>query len=92
MNQPVGKLNQLLHYLLSLLCRRDESEVSIKRKELRLSQPNQQSLPKLPDAKLQASLKPIILAGLWQEVTVNDEDIEQARAMMWSDFGEMPNE
>lgn len=67
----------------------------MKRKLLESSQPNQQnhqSLPKLSDAKIHSSLQPIALASLWQGVTVNEKDIEQVREMMWTGFGEMPNE
>lgn len=44
------------------------------------------------EPKKSAQLTPLALAGLWQGVTVDDEDIEQVREMMGARFGEMPNE
>lgn len=32
--------------------------------------------------------KPVALGGLWEGVTITDEDIAEVRREMWGDFGE----
>lgn len=36
----------------------------------------------------QTPYKPVSLGGLWEGVTITDEDISQVRREMWSSFGE----
>ena len=36
----------------------------------------------------QTPYKPVALGGLWEGLTITDEDITQVRREMWSNFGE----
>ncbi len=36
----------------------------------------------------QTPYKPVALGGLWEGVTITDEDIAEVRREMWSNFGE----
>jgi hypothetical protein len=36
----------------------------------------------------QTPYKPVALGGLWEGVTITDEDIAEVRREMWGDFGE----
>jgi hypothetical protein len=38
--------------------------------------------------QMSISYTPIALGGLWPDVSINDEDIAEARADMWHNFGE----
>jgi hypothetical protein len=39
-------------------------------------------------ASQQTPYKPVALGGLWEGVTITDEDISQVRREMWGSFGE----
>lgn len=54
-----------------------------------LKQATAQSVKTSSKASIPPPFTPVALAGLWQGVTVNDEDIEQVRESMWAGFGEM---
>jgi len=36
----------------------------------------------------QTPYKPVALGGLWEGITITDEDIAEVRREMWSNFGE----
>jgi len=43
---------------------------------------------RLEHAPQQTPYKPVALGGLWEGVTITDEDIAEVRREMWGNFGE----
>lgn len=81
--------------LIAARLKLSEAEVAVERQTFNSAKsvkPDRQLSQETSEPHKNTPFTPLALAGLWQGVTVDDEDIEKVREMMWTGFGAMPNE